>query len=230
MDEEKPKAYNPKERLEKMMSMTEEELLGIVNDSSQPYFERKIAIAINKGDWKTIQSMLNQVYDGKNLGGRPTRELTDLDKRWNDKKQDNPAELKKFIYQDHAQSNNPITEMTLFAIRQAFLVGANKNEACEAAGITEPGYTYWLKNMPKELRDEWTFLVSKWRNDMVLRARTVISKDLENPMTSKWYLERKRRDEFATRTEQELKKVEKFKDLSDDDLEDMIGEVNGNND
>lgn len=228
--EEAKKTYDPKARLEKMMSMTEEELLAIVNDLSQPYFERKIAIAINKGDWKTIQSMMNQVYGGKHAGGRPTREMSKKKELWEDRRQENPAQLKKFIYQDHAQSNNPITEMTLFAMRSAFLVGSNIKEAMEAAGITRAGYDYWLKRMPNDLKEEWLFLVEKWRNNMVLKARTVICDNLDDPMTSKWYLERKRRDEFATRTEQELKKVEKFRDLSDDDLEAMIGEVNGTDD
>ena len=47
---------------------------------------------------------------------------------------------------------------------------------------------------------------------------------------AKWYLERKRRDEFATRTEQELKKVEKFSEVSDEDLDGMIGEITTNGD
>ena len=81
--------------------------------------------------------------------------------------------------------------------------------------------------MPEKLRERWEFLVEKWQNDMVLQARQTIREHINDPMTSKWYLERKRRDEFATRTEQELKKVEKFSDVSDEALDDMIGAVNG---
>lgn len=49
-------------KLEQMMKMTEAELLEVVKDQSRPYFERKIATSINKGDWKVVESMINQVY------------------------------------------------------------------------------------------------------------------------------------------------------------------------
>lgn len=52
----------PRFKLEQMMKMTEPELLEVVKDESAPYFERKLAIAINQSDWKTIESMINQVY------------------------------------------------------------------------------------------------------------------------------------------------------------------------
>lgn len=49
-------------KLEKMMSLTEEELRTIVKDESAPYFERKLAGCINNGKWKEIEGMMNQVY------------------------------------------------------------------------------------------------------------------------------------------------------------------------
>jgi hypothetical protein len=216
-----------KDRLKELMLMTEDDLLAVVNDASKPYFDRKIAIAINKGDWKTLQSMINQVYGNTHAGGRPTNELKDLDKEWADNKQINSAKLKEFIYQKSEQSNNPITVETLIDLKTAFSIGCSQNEACEYAGITPVGYCKWKREMPDDLKVKWDFLVAKWQNQMILKARDTIRNNLDDPMTSKWYLERKRRDEFATRTEQELKRVEKFSDLSDDDLNNMIGVVNG---
>lgn len=214
-------------RLQKMMDMTEEELLNVANDTTKPYFERKVALAINKSDWRTLKSMADQAWGNTHAGGRPSNEIKDIDKEWESKTQINSAKLAKFIYKDSAQSNNPITVETLMDIKTALSFGSSQNEACEYAGITPQGYCRWKREMPKELLAEWDFLVAKWQNQMVLKARKTISDNLEDPSTSKWYLERKRRDEFATRTEQELKRVEKFSDISDDDLRDMIGEVNG---
>lgn len=61
----------PRYKLEQMMKLSEEELKKVASDSSTPYFERKIAIALNKGDWKTIREMIHEVY------GRP-KESVDL--------------------------------------------------------------------------------------------------------------------------------------------------------
>lgn len=49
-------------KLEQMMKLSETELIEIAKDKGAPYFERKLAIAINKGEWKEIESMINQVY------------------------------------------------------------------------------------------------------------------------------------------------------------------------
>lgn len=57
-------------KLEQMMKLTEEELLAVWQDKNAPYFERKMARAINKGEWKEIESMINQVY------GQPKQPIT----------------------------------------------------------------------------------------------------------------------------------------------------------
>jgi len=56
------KEDTPRFKLECMMKLTEPELRQIADDVSAPYFERKLAIAINKGQWREIESMINQVY------------------------------------------------------------------------------------------------------------------------------------------------------------------------
>lgn len=133
--------------------------------------------------------------------------------------------LQKFLYQDIAQSNNPITLDTLKDMKMAYLIGSTTREACHYAGITEEGYNYWRRHMPKELLDEWNFHVEKWKQDLILQARATIRDSIKNPQEAKWFLERKRKDEFSTRTEQEIKRVDKFSDISDKDLDEMIGTI-----
>lgn len=52
----------PRYKLEQMMKLSEAELMAIAANKELPYFERKVATAINQGDWKVLESMINQVY------------------------------------------------------------------------------------------------------------------------------------------------------------------------
>lgn len=50
-------------KLEQMVKMTEEEVVAIANDPNAPLFERRLARSLlRENDWKTTESMLNQVY------------------------------------------------------------------------------------------------------------------------------------------------------------------------
>lgn len=49
-------------KLEKMMELNEDELRKVATDKTAPYFERKLASCIAKGDWKVVEGMMNQVY------------------------------------------------------------------------------------------------------------------------------------------------------------------------
>lgn len=49
-------------KLEQMLKLSEAELLALEKDKDAPYFERKLAGCINKGDWATLAGMMNQVY------------------------------------------------------------------------------------------------------------------------------------------------------------------------
>lgn len=49
-------------KLEQMMKLSEVELTELNFNESAPMFERKIAKAILNGEWKEIESMMNQVY------------------------------------------------------------------------------------------------------------------------------------------------------------------------
>lgn len=49
-------------KLEQMMKLSEVELDAVKDDPDSPMFERKLAEAILNGEWKEIESMMNQVY------------------------------------------------------------------------------------------------------------------------------------------------------------------------
>ena len=72
------KEDTPRYKLEKMMQMTEEELKKVASDKNAPYFERKLAVCINKGDWKVVESMINQCY------GTPKQQVETIDKTPNE--------------------------------------------------------------------------------------------------------------------------------------------------
>lgn len=49
-------------KLEQMMKLSEVELDAVKDNPDAPMFERKLAKAILDGEWKEIESMINQVY------------------------------------------------------------------------------------------------------------------------------------------------------------------------
>ena len=67
------KEDTPRYKLEQMMKLSERQLREISEDVSAPLFERKIARCINKGDWKVVESMINQVY------GQPKQSVETID-------------------------------------------------------------------------------------------------------------------------------------------------------
>lgn len=60
-------------KLEKMMELNEDELRKVAADKDAPYFERKLANCIAKGDWKVVEGMMNQVY------GQPKQSVETID-------------------------------------------------------------------------------------------------------------------------------------------------------
>ncbi len=65
------KEDTPRYKLEQMMKLREDELRKIAESKESPLFERKLAIAIRKGEWREIKEMIQEVY------GKP-RENVDL--------------------------------------------------------------------------------------------------------------------------------------------------------
>ena len=56
------KEDTPRYKLEQMMKLDEDELRLIISDHTAPMFERQLAKWLIKGDWKVIESQINQVY------------------------------------------------------------------------------------------------------------------------------------------------------------------------
>ena len=86
-------------------------------------------------------------------------------------------------------------------LEQAFSLGCSDIEACLFAGISKQAlYDYQTKN--PDYADRKAMLKEK----LVLKARTVIAESLNksDENTAKWYLERKAKDEFSTKVENEV--------------------------
>lgn len=56
------KEDTPRFKLEQMMKLPEEDLRKVAEDKDAPYFERKLATALAKGQWREIKEMIEQVY------------------------------------------------------------------------------------------------------------------------------------------------------------------------
>lgn len=68
------KEDTPRYKLEQMMKMSEDELKAVIGDANAPMFEHQLAKWIIKGDWKVIESQLNQVY------GAPKQPVETIDR------------------------------------------------------------------------------------------------------------------------------------------------------
>lgn len=93
------------------------------------------------------------------------------------------------------------TPEVLQLLRQAFGIGCTVKEACIYAGIGETTYYEW-----READQKLAAELDKIRQYPVLKAKKVIIDAIElgDVNTVKWYLERKKKDEFSVRTEQDI--------------------------
>lgn len=74
-------------KLEQMIKLDREALLEIANDDKAPVFERRIAKSLlQENNWKTTESMLNQVYgtpkqtmEVQQVDPKPLIDLTEVD-------------------------------------------------------------------------------------------------------------------------------------------------------
>ena len=86
-------------------------------------------------------------------------------------------------------------------LETAFSMGCTDLEACLFANISKQTlYNYQDKN--PEFVDRKEMLKEK----LILKARSVIAESLnkKDENTAKWYLERKRKDEFSAKSENEI--------------------------
>ena len=91
-----------------------------------------------------------------------------------------------------------VTDSVLNKLEEAFSMGCSDVEACLFAGISRQTLYDYQAKFPKFV-DRKNLL----KETLILKSRSIIADCLENKdeNTAKWYLERKKKDEFGTRTE-----------------------------
>lgn len=84
-------------------------------------------------------------------------------------------------------------------IEQAAALGASFEEIAFYAGIHRTTLYRWVAE-DEELKDR----IEELQQQPILKARQTIVRSLEQPEQAKWYIERKSKREFSTRTETDI--------------------------
>lgn len=93
-----------------------------------------------------------------------------------------------------------VTKEVLRKLEEAFAIGASDKEACFYAGIT-PSTLY----LHQEKHPDFTERKNALKERPVLMARQSVVKAIESDLlTARWFLERKRKSEFAVKTETDI--------------------------
>ncbi len=100
------------------------------------------------------------------------------------------------------QKKQKQTPEVIAKLEYAFSIDSTVIEACFFADISETTYHRWCSEN-EQLRERFKALKSK----QVLRARQTICDNLDDVSTAKWYLERKRKDEFSIKIENKYENV-----------------------
>ena len=98
-----------------------------------------------------------------------------------------------------------LTPEIIAKLEQAFSMGCSDLEACFYADIGKTTlYNY------QNAHPEFVERKERLKERMIFKARTVIADALNNKdeNTARWYLERKRKDEFSTKQENVLSTVD----------------------
>lgn len=82
-----------------------------------------------------------------------------------------------------------MTPDTLEKLRQAFIIGATKEEACAFAEISKVTlYSYIDKN------PDFVNAIEAWQKTPLLKAKATVNKNLDDAKTAQWYLERRAKE------------------------------------
>lgn len=100
----------------------------------------------------------------------------------------------------HLKTGRPskMTPEVLNKLEQAFLLGCTDQEACLLADISPNTLNLYQRANPLFYERKLQL-----KESPTVKARATIVADLDSPESAKWYLERKRKDEFSTKTETE---------------------------
>ena len=91
---------------------------------------------------------------------------------------------------------NKVNTEILDKLREGFLTGYDRTEACAYAKLPLSTFYDYIKEHP-EFSDE----IEEWIQNPILKAKATLFKNLDDPKHAKWYLSRKKKDEFSERTE-----------------------------
>jgi hypothetical protein len=82
-----------------------------------------------------------------------------------------------------------MTDDVLDKLRQAFLFGATKEEACAFADIGYRTLYDYIDRNP-----EFSQEIEKWQLNPILKAKVTVIKDLDDTKNAQWYLERRAKE------------------------------------
>jgi hypothetical protein len=88
------------------------------------------------------------------------------------------------------------TKETVTKLEQAFAIGATVELACSYAEVSRNRFYEYLKDNPT-----FSDRIEDLRNKPILKAMDTVAKSLTNTEDAQWYLERKMKKEFSTRSE-----------------------------
>lgn len=89
-----------------------------------------------------------------------------------------------------------MTPETISKLEEAFSIGCSDIEACLFADISRPVLYEYQQKHP-EFLDRKEMLKER----PVLKARNTVNRNLNDDETARWYLERKKKNEFSLRNE-----------------------------
>lgn len=89
-----------------------------------------------------------------------------------------------------------MTPETISKLEQVFAIGGTDKEACSYADISHQTLYKYQEEHP-----EFTERKEMLKEKPFIKARQTIVKALEDPKDAQWFMERKRKDEFANRHE-----------------------------
>ncbi len=126
------------------------------------------------------------------------------------------------------KQSNPVGRPTVMTpeiiskLEEVFAIGGSDLEACFYAGIShESLYKYQREN------PEFTERKEALKERPILKARQTIVKSLDDPINAKWYLERKKKKEFAQRNELTGEDGEPLKITFDKSFNDTTSQTSG---
>ena len=105
-------------------------------------------------------------------------------------------------------------------IEECASLGSSIEEIAFYVGIHRATLYRWMDE-DRELKDR----IEELQERPILKARQTVVKSLDDPDHAKWYLERKRKNEFSTRTENENTDRVIYKDETETNTESIVDEV-----